>query len=161
MRERKPPLIDNFETKNPAPRFYLAVGGGWNQNPGGWFDSAGRVYGPNCMKSAPYAANLMKSSEFANEHVVSEVVLTAVNCYDVYKFIEWCANAIAKKIRRGVVPEPEILENSCTVKNIAREAAKLCRNRGEEIPARLEGATGKEIRRRIASYILDYANAAV
>lgn len=31
------------------------------QNPGGWFNSAGRVYGPNCLKSAPYAAKIMKN----------------------------------------------------------------------------------------------------
>ena len=33
------------------------------QNPGGWFNSAGRVYGPNCLKSAPYAAKIMKISK--------------------------------------------------------------------------------------------------
>lgn len=40
-------------------------GGGWNQNPGGWFDSAGRVYGPNYMKSAPYAAKIMKNTRLS------------------------------------------------------------------------------------------------
>lgn len=74
--------------------------------------------------------------------------------------IEWCGDALAKKIRRGIVPDAARLENSSTVKTIAREAAKLCREWGEEIPARLEGATGKEIRRRIASEIMEYANAA-
>lgn len=102
----------------------------------------------------------MKSSEIANEQVVFQVVTAAMNCRDAYRMIEWCGEALAKKIRRGVVPDSGILENSCTVKNIAREAARLCRSWGEEIPARLEGATGKKIRRRIASEILSYANAA-
>lgn len=31
------------------------------QNPGGWFNSAGRVYGPNNCKSASYAAKIMKN----------------------------------------------------------------------------------------------------
>ena len=123
--------------------------------------SLSRVYGPNCMKSAPYAANLMKSNEFANESVVFEVVATAVNRWDTYKLIEWCGEAIAKKIRRGCIPDPARLENSSTVKTIARNAAKFSRECGAEgIPARLAGATGKEIRRRIASEILSYANAA-
>lgn len=39
----------------------MADRGGWNQNGRGWFNSALRVYGPNCMKSAPYAANIMKN----------------------------------------------------------------------------------------------------
>lgn len=122
--------------------------------------SLSRVSGPNFFKSAPDAAKLMKNNEIANEQVVFQVVTAAVNCWDVYKSIEWCGEALAKKIRRGVVPDSGILENSCTVKNIAREAARLCRSWGEEIPARLEGATGKEIRKRIASKILEYANAA-
>lgn len=130
------------------------------QNPGGWFDSAGRVYGPNCNKSAPYAANLMKSSNIANERVVFLVTSTAVNSWDVYKSIEWCGEALARKIRRGCIPDPARLENSSTVKSIAREAARLCRSWGDEVPARLEGATGKAIRKRIASEILEYANAA-
>lgn len=130
------------------------------QNPGGWFDSAGRVYGPNSCKSAPYAAKIMKSSNIANERVVFLVTSTAVNSWDVYKSIEWCGEALAKKIRRGFVLEPEILENSYTVKSIARQAARLCRSRGDDVPARLEGAIGKTIRKRIASEILEYANAA-
>lgn len=147
--------------KNPAsPLLSWRIGGGWNQNPGGWFDSAGRVYGPNCMKSAPYAAKIMKSTNIANERVVFLVTSTAVNSWDVYKSIEWCGEALAKKVRRGIVPDSEILENSSTVKSIAREAARLCRSWGDEVPARLEGATGKAIRKRIASEILEYANAA-
>lgn len=134
-------------------------GGGWNQNPGGWFDSAGRVYGPNCEKSAPYAANIMKSTNIANERVVFLVTSTAMNSYDVYRLLEWCSEALAKKIRRGIVPEPERLENSSTVKEIARRAARLCQSWGDEVPARLEGATGKEIRKRIAAEILECANA--
>ena len=103
----------------------------------------------------------MKSNEFANESVVFEVVATAVNRWDTYKLIEWCGEAIAKKIRRGITPNPARLENSSTVKMIAREGARAARERGAEgIPARLAGATGKEIRRRIASEILSYANAA-
>lgn len=135
-------------------------GGGWNQNGRGWFDSALRVYGPNCMKSAPYAANIMKSTNIANDRVVFLVTSTAVNSRDVYSLIEWCGEALAKKIRRGIVPDPERLENSSTVKEIARRAARLCRSWGDEVPARLEGATGKGIRARIASEILEYANAA-
>ena len=147
--------------KNPAPPLLSwRIGGGWNQNPGGWFGSAGRVYGPNCMKSAPYAAKIMKSTNIANERVVFLVTSTAVNSWDVYKSIEWCGEALAKKIRRGIIPDSEILENSSTVKSIAREAARLCRSWGDEVPARLEGATGKAIRKRIASEILEYANAA-
>ena len=118
------------------------------------------MYGPNCNKSAPYAANLMKSNEFANESVVFEVVATAVNRWDTYKLIEWCGEALAKKIRRGCIPDPARLENSSTVKSIARNAAKFSRECGAEIPARLTGPTGIEIRRRIASEILSYANAA-
>lgn len=102
----------------------------------------------------------MKNNEIANESVVFVVTSAAVNSWDVYKLIEWCGNAVAKKIRRGIVPDPERLENSSTVKEIARRAAGLCRSWGEEVPARLEGATGKEIRKRIASTILEYANAA-
>lgn len=116
--------------------------------------------GPNCKKSAPFAAKIMKSFNIANERVVFLVTSTAVNSWDVYKSIEWCGEALAKKIRRGIVPEPERLENSSTVKEIARRAARLCRSWGDEVPARLEGATGKEIRARIASEILEYANAA-
>lgn len=112
------------------------------------------------MKSAPYAANIMKSTNITNERVVFLVTSTAVNSWDVYKLIEWCGEALAKKIRRGIVLDPARLENSSTVKMIAREAARLCRSWGDEVPARLEGATGKEIRARIASEILEYANAA-
>ena len=130
------------------------------QNLGGWFNSAGRVYGPNCLKSAPYAANIMKSFNIANERVVFLVTSTAVNSWEVYQLVEWCGEALAKKIRRGIVPDPERLENSSTVKEIARRAARLCRSWGDDVPARLEGATGKEIRERIASEILEYANAA-
>ena len=147
--------------KNPAsPLLSWRIGGGWNQNPGGWFNSAGRVYGPNCMKSAPYAAKIMKSTNIANERVVFLVTSTAVNSWDVYKSIEWCGEALAKKIRRGCIPDPARLENSSTVKTIARNAAKFSRECGAEIPARLTGPTGIEIRRRIASEILSYANAA-
>ena len=112
------------------------------------------------MKSAPYAAKIMKSAIIANERVVFLVTSTAVNSWDVYKSIEWCGEVLAKKIRRGIIPDSEILENSSTVKSIAREAARLCRSRGDDVPARLEGATSKEIRKRIAAEILEYANAA-
>ena len=112
------------------------------------------------MKSAPYAAKIMKSAIIANERVVFLVTSTAVNSWDVYKSIEWCGEVLAKKIRRGIIPDSEILENSSTVKSIAREAARLCRSWGGDVPARLEGATSKEIRKRIAAEILEYANAA-
>ena len=102
----------------------------------------------------------MKSFNIANERVVFLVTSTAVNSWEVYQLVEWCGEALAKKIRRGIVPDPERLENSSTVKEIARRAARLCRSWGDDVPARLEGATGKEIRERIASEILEYANAA-
>ena len=102
----------------------------------------------------------MKSSNIATERVVFLVTSTAVNSWDVYKSIEWCGEALAKKIRRGIVPDAARLENSSTVKAIARKAAKLCREWGDDVPARLEGATSEAIRARIASEILEYANAA-
>lgn len=102
----------------------------------------------------------MKSNEFANYYVVFEVVHAALNCWDAYRYIEWCGKALSKKIRRGITPDPARLENSSTVKMIAREGARLARERGANVPARLAGATGLEIRRRIASEILEYANAA-
>lgn len=51
----------SYEKSSP-PVFILADrGGGWNQNPGGWFGSAGRVNGPNYKKSAPFAAKIMRN----------------------------------------------------------------------------------------------------
>lgn len=161
-RPERPRIFESFECKKSgSPSFILEDRGGpetERQRAGNV--SLSRVYGPNCMKSAPYAAKIMKSSNIANERVVFLVTSTAVNSWDVYKSIEWCGEALAKKIRRGIIPDSEILENSSTVKSIAREAARLCRSWGDDVPARLESATCKEIRKRIASKILEYANAA-
>ena len=75
----------------------------------------------------------MKSFNIANERVVFLVTSTAVNSWEVYQLVEWCGEALAKKIRRGIVPDPERLENSSTVKEIARRAARLCRSWGDDV----------------------------
>ena len=56
------------------------------QNPGGWFDSAGRVYGPNSCKSAPYAANIMIFSKTKIAKNETVVIFTGTHYYFVTQF---------------------------------------------------------------------------
>lgn len=56
------------------------------QNPGGWFDSAGRVYGPNCNKSAPYAAKLMIFSKTRIAGNETNVIFTGAQYLFITQF---------------------------------------------------------------------------
>ena len=63
---KAPPLIDNFETKKSSPAVTWQEGGAGTRTPAAGI-LAGRVYGPNCNKSAPYAAKLMNNFELLKE----------------------------------------------------------------------------------------------
>lgn len=56
------------------------------QNPGGWFDSAGRVYGPNCNKSAPYAAKIMIFSKTRIAGNETNVIFTGAQYFFITQF---------------------------------------------------------------------------
>lgn len=52
------------------------------------------------------------------------LVLTAENDYSTYQNLNWLANCVAKKIRRGVVCTVEHLAGCSTMKTIVRNTAK-------------------------------------
>lgn len=53
-----------------------------------------------------------------------ELILTAENDYQIYKQLDWLANCVAMKVRKGVICTVEHLANCSTMKTIVRETAK-------------------------------------
>lgn len=79
MKDMKPKTSEHFQlaglSKVPRP-----------QNLGGWFGSAGRVYGPNSCKSVPYAANIMIFSKTRIAKNETIVIFTGTHYYFVTQF---------------------------------------------------------------------------
>lgn len=71
--------------------------GGWNQNPGGWFGSAGRVNGPNNLKSAPFAAKIMIFSKTRIAGNETTVIFTGTHYYFVTQF--YGIVAVAERVK--------------------------------------------------------------
>ena len=47
------------------------------------------------------------------------------NTKDIYRLTEWLCTAIAKKMKKGLVPDMEVLANCSTMKRIVGMAAKM------------------------------------
>lgn len=86
---------------------------------GGWFNSAGRVYGPNCNKSAPYAAKIMIFSKTRIAGNETTVIFTGAHYYFVTQFygIIAVAERVEELDRYGVY---EYEQDGQKVINIAR-----------------------------------------
>ena len=78
------------------------------------------------------------------------------NTESIWKRGEWCANALAKKIRRGLVPDINYLASCSTVKTIARETIREYRKHINAVKPDKENRAALEM--KIAERILDYAN---
>lgn len=57
-------------------------------------------------------------------HGACNIVLTAENDNKYYKVLEWLANCIAKKIKRGQIVSVEYLANCSTMQTLCRNIAK-------------------------------------
>ncbi len=53
------------------------------------------------------------------------MVIYINNTYDIYRLIEWLYSSLAKKMKKGLVPDVNRLANCSTMKTILRKAAKL------------------------------------
>ena len=69
---------------------------------------------------------------------------------------EWCANALTKKINKGLVPDINYLASCSTVKTIARETIRDYSKQINEVKLDKENRAALEM--KIAERILDYAN---
>ena len=97
-------------------------------------------------------ANETNSRPAYNEDVVTHVKMYADNVRDIWDKQDDTARQLAKKMRRGLTPDPEYLANSESVRRIAAEAKKAA---ALDTWCRPTPADMDEIRRRIAAYIIE------
>lgn len=91
-----------------------------------------------------------------NADLIFDLVLWFENTEFLWNKGEWCAKALAKKIKKGLAPELNYLANSSTVKTIARETIRDYSKRINEVKLDKENRAALEM--RIAERILDYAD---
>lgn len=91
-----------------------------------------------------------------NYNLVFDLFCWFENTESIWNRGEWCANALSKKIRRGLVPDINYLASCSTVKTIARETIREYRKHINAVKPDKENREALEM--RIAERILDYAN---
>lgn len=91
-----------------------------------------------------------------NTDLIFDLTLWFENTEELWRKAEWCANALVKKIHKGITPELNYLANCSTVKTIARETIRDYSKRITEV--KLDKENRAALQMRIAERILDYAD---
>lgn len=90
-----------------------------------------------------------------NTDLIFDITLFFESTEFLWNRAEWCANALVKKINKGLVPDINYLATCSTVKQIARETIREYSKRINEVKLDKENRAALEM--RIAEEIFDFA----
>lgn len=98
-------------------------------------------------------------ADIYHNDALSNIALTIENDEEIYRLMTWLKNALAKKVKNGIVPDRDYLADCSTVRKIAqmavRKNAEFYKVQLEERPPYLSNAQKQEIRYHIADLIFD------
>ena len=75
----------------------------------------------------------------------TNLMIYVQNDRDVYVFIEWLQNTLAKKISKGITPDKEFLKNSSTVKKIICMSKKSLLANDHQVATKSDIMEAKEL----------------
>ena len=75
----------------------------------------------------------------------TNLMIYVQNDRDVYVFIEWLQNTLAKKISKGITPDKEFLKNSSTVKKIICMSNKILFKNDHQVATKSDILEAKEL----------------